>query len=502
MPKRRRSGLANWLSETSTPVFVLDERRIVLFFNRGCELLTGWTAADIVGQKCEYITDPDHGSIRSLTSALCPPPEIGCSSIERSTSADASGRRGKTNEARAVEIVPVHLPEASGELLTRAIHFHPIPSEDGTQQHLLGFIVPLRAEAGADATKFAGEIPTPRELHAQLGSLRGDIRSRYQLDSIIAQSPAMQRVLAQISIATRVKTPVLLVGLSGVGREHVARTIHYAGPHRLHPFVPVDCATHSRQQLQGLLERLFAQHSPEEQPLPAQRPGALFLRNVMQMPLDLQRWLWSTVTTRDRAGEGEQLRVFAADLPTVLNTSASESPLLPELLEYLSPLVIPIPSLIDRMGELPLLAQYFLEQCNVGQTRQLSGFAGAVWDEFRKFDWPGNLRQLRQVVVESHQAAQGSLVDLSDLPFRFRSAFEATTLFPRPAQVSVPLQQMLDDYERMVISQVLEETSGNRSLAADRLCMTRPRLYRRLELLGLDGSPREVPPPATDPPAG
>ncbi|MEZ6055772.1 MAG: sigma 54-interacting transcriptional regulator [Planctomycetaceae bacterium] len=492
MPKRRRSGLANWLSETDTPIFVLDDRRVVLFFNQGCERLTGWSAGDVVGQRCDYVTDVEIGSVRSLTGALAPPP-------------NAITRMG--------EVVAVQLPHVEGRSMPRAIHYFPLPGAEGSPPHLMGVIVPLSQLVSSDGVSLGGDVPSPQNLHAQLGSLRSEIRERYKLETLIAQSPAMQRVLDQVDIAHRVSTPIMLLGEEGVGREHIARAIHYAGPQKLQPFVPVDCSALPRTELAAVLHRLFERHTPEERPLPAQRPGGLFLRRISHMPLDLQVWLLSQIressrdgrsldTTLDAEGRhstsqkrGEALRIFVSDETDLLNRpTAGEKSLHPELREALSALVIQIPPLADRPDELPLLAQWFLEECNREQSRQLGGFTPAVWHEFRKYQWPGNVRQLKQVVREACQHAAGTLVDVADLPFRFRSAIDASSLFPRPEAQKVDLQKVLDDYERLVIMQVLEETQGNRSRAAELLSMTRPRLYRRLEQLGLDSNDKPTTP--------
>lgn len=73
---RRVRGLATWLTQAREPIFVLDNRRAVLFFNHGCEELTGWTAADVIGQICDYVSEPDPQQIEHLTGGLCPPPEV------------------------------------------------------------------------------------------------------------------------------------------------------------------------------------------------------------------------------------------------------------------------------------------------------------------------------------------------------------------------------------------------------------------------------------------
>ena len=124
MPQRARSrrGLTNWLAESLTPLFVLDARRKVLFFNHGCEALTGWSAGDVIGQVCDYVSEPDYSQVECLTGSLCPPPDV------------LAGHE---------QSVPMFLMTRSGEKLTRMTRYIPLVEDGGAVSRILGTIAPL-----------------------------------------------------------------------------------------------------------------------------------------------------------------------------------------------------------------------------------------------------------------------------------------------------------------------------------------------------------------------
>lgn len=469
MPRKRRGGLAAWLSETSTPVFVLDARRVVLFFNHGCEGLTGWSAAEVVGRTCDYAAEADPQNVESLTGALCPPPDL-----------PPDGAR----------TVPARILRRDGTLLTRNIHFFPLPAPAGEGMHCLGVIV-----EGPPATPTAGDAPP--QLHAELTTVRADLLRRFHLDTLIARSPAMLRAAEQVRLATTAPVAVFLTGEEGTGREYVARLIHTHSPRRLQAFIPLDCGRLTDFELQRTLRRLAA--APlDEPPDPAFRPGALCLRQISRLPRELQQLLLDQFLTSN-GGAGEPPRLFACDV-VVPETSVAGGHLLPDLAFRLTTLRIDLPPLRERSEDLPLLAQFFLEQVNRDVDRQCGGFSQDVLDQFRRYHWPGNVRELRRVVEECHAAARGPIIVEADLPFRFRTGVDAQKVGPPLRPRPFHLEEYLESIERREIERVLGECRHNRALAARCLGLTRARLYRRMQQLGLD-TPSSPPGEHTPPPS-
>jgi DNA-binding NtrC family response regulator len=150
----------------------------------------------------------------------------------------------------------------------------------------------------------------------------------------------------------------------------------------------------------------------------------------------------------------------------------------------LSTLTIALPPLRSRASDIPLLAQFFLEECNAEGKRQLAGFSPPALDELVAYEWPENVAELAQVVREACTRAAGFQVQPADLPNQIHLAADAVahaTEQPQPIQ--------LDDYlagiERELIERALRQAKGNKTRAADLLGVNRARLLRRLAQLGM-----------------
>ena len=146
---------------------------------------------------------------------------------------------------------------------------------------------------------------------------------------------------------------------------------------------------------------------------------------------------------------------------------------------------INVPSLRDCPDDVPLLAQHFLESLNRDQESQISGFSDDVWKAFRKYSWPGNQDELRAVILEAREHCNQHTIRRDDLPFRFRAGVEAQTVSPPEPTEIMPLEDKLAAVEREHIQQALRQSGDNKSQAAQLLGITRARLYRRMQLLGL-----------------
>jgi DNA-binding NtrC family response regulator len=158
--------------------------------------------------------------------------------------------------------------------------------------------------------------------------------------------------------------------------------------------------------------------------------------------------------------------------------------LLPEFRDRFTVIEVTLPTLRERRDEFPLLAQQALESCN-HPGKQLLGLSPDVWEQFRAYNWPGNLDELSAVVSEAHVRCAGSVMTVADLPFRFRAGRDAQTVAPLPSVPQVPLEERLLQVEREHLVLALERSGGNKQLAAEILAIPRAKLYRRLEAHGL-----------------
>lgn len=454
MPKRTRTTrrLEVWLKDTSQPLFVLNAQRRLVFFNRGCERLTGWAAPDLLGQKCDYVSEAETHSTAAVLAALAPPPEAWS---------------GKLQQA------PVNIPCRESDPVPRVIHFFPLAEEAQDVKAILGII----AEASETAT--ATQVPAVQRLHAELAVLRQAVRRRYGDGSLVGRSQPIRRAFDQLKLAQATTLPVLFVGERGTGKEHLARVLHYQGSSGKKAFVPIDCRIH--RDFEQTLSRMR-----EDQQVDVLRAGVIYLDGIHESSIifqhDLLDWL-------KRDGQTDGIRILASSTQPLEPLVEAER-FSRELYFRLTPLVVTIPPLRDRMEDLQPSAQHFLEELNRDAATQVGGFSDDVWRQLQRYNWPGNLAELNQVVAEARAGCAGSLIQSDHLPFRFRTGVTAQSMEPAQRMKINPLDQVLEQVEREQIELALAECRDNKARAAELLGITRPRLYRRMEILGIvDPSP-------------
>lgn len=506
MAKRssRRRRVDAFLQSSDSPVFFVDRQRRVTFFNAGCEALTGWKADELLGRVCHYETGADSRSVEALTGALCPPPQV------------FSGK---------AVCQPIQLVLRDGRALPRNIDFHPVCDAEGKVALVLGFLSP------AEVPPAPSRVPAAQRLHGELSALRSALRQRYALESLVARSRPMRRVAEQIAAACRSNASVLLTGEPGTGKEHVARIIHNGGLQRDTAFVPLDCRDIPAREIRRTLRRLLSppDGAGDEAPSlpPGARPGTLFLQNAESLPRDLQEMLvelvsgqwWSggwfharpqvpasltTIANPQSASPGEQPRPPEAERSAPVRLMASttadfrralaDERLRDDYYYLLTTIEIALPPLRARPADLEPLAQAFLEERNRSgedavsdrPEKQIGGFSEAVWEQFRQYRWPGNLDELIAVIAEARDRCEGTLIDAARLPFRFRTGLDAQREGPPVHSAVRPLEEHLTEVETRLIREALEQARHNKALAAKLLGISRPRLYRRMETLGIE----------------
>ena len=228
------------------------------------------------------------------------------------------------------------------------------------------------------------------------------------------------------------------------------------------------------------------------------RAGAVYFDHLDAAPTDFQRSLieWLRTNTGPHAA-----RVLAGStrplVPLVEQERFSR-----ELYFVLSTLVIEVSPLRERREDLEPLAQHFLEEWNRGATEQVGGFTDDVWRQFRRYNWPGNAAELRVVIEEARAVCSLPLIGVEQLPLRFRAGVSGQSIGPSIRPHPELLDPLLERIEREQIELALAESRQNKARAAELLGINRPRLYRRMETLGivdLDSKAEGVGATATEP---
>jgi DNA-binding NtrC family response regulator len=429
------------------PVYVIDAAGRIAYLNPACVEWLGDGADELVGVACRYGVAADANAATALAAGLCPPPEV------------FQGERA-------------HAPVSSGtDAAPRRAEFIPLVSVDGShdEQAVLAIVDEVTGTVSDAEPSLSDDS---RALHAALHAARRALPGRYRPESLIGRSPAIRRVRRQVQVAAADRATVAIHGLPGSGRQHVARAIHYAQASPIGVFVPIACATLTPEMIFSYLAGL-ANNAQRE-------PGTttVVLQDVDALAPEVQEKLLARVQT---------IRIplrWMTSSAAPLEDLASAGKFLPELAQLLSTLVIRIPSLSERLDDLPLVAQAFLEERNGHGGRQLSGFTPEALDVLSAHPPQGGWDELADWVREAHARATGQFIDRAALPDRVRYVADAG-VYRRPAEETIDLEKFLGEIELELIERALAQAKGNKTKAAELLGMNRPKFYRRLEQLGL-----------------
>jgi DNA-binding NtrC family response regulator len=306
-------------------------------------------------------------------------------------------------------------------------------------------------------------------LSDKLQSLRDRLGQRYRVDRIPNRLPAMEQVVNQIGLACQSKVSVLIKGESGTGKRWIARTIHFQGTERTGPFIQVDCGRIPREPVATLLEGdkgVLARHGP----------GTLYLREPGLLPRDLQvvlcDWLKEAESGRFRLIAGISHR--SLDHP-------SDAGIIPELLAQMGTLIAEVPPLRARLADLDGLTNSMLSRFADADSAIAKSVSSEARSILMNYNWPGNLRELREVLDSATRHSAGEIINIEDLPAYMRLLVRLEQTPAPAAEQSLPLDQILSQVEQRLIQLALRLTKGNKTKAADLLAIPRPRLWRRLE---------------------
>jgi DNA-binding NtrC family response regulator len=308
-------------------------------------------------------------------------------------------------------------------------------------------------------------------------------------DIVVGKNPKMQKVYELIPRIVEGTTTVLIRGESGTGKEVIARAVHDHGPRRDKPFVDVNCAalvdTLLEAELFGIEKRVATGVDAREGKLEQASGGTLFLDEIGDMSLLVQAKVLRVLQEKRivRVGGRDKIdvdvRIIAATNAD-LEKAVRERRFREDLYYRLSVVTVEIPPLRDRPEDLPAFVAYFIERLNETARRPIRGVTEEVMDLFRRYTWPGNIRELENTLERAALFAKGDSIGIEDLPERLAAKPETRGDFALPPEGIV-----LEDVERDLIVQALERTGWKKSAAARLLGLTRRALGYRVEKFGL-----------------
>jgi two-component system, NtrC family, response regulator HydG len=339
--------------------------------------------------------------------------------------------------------------------------------------------------------KALGEVATAlRRAERRLESRKRELsrlRVREAETGIVAESRPMRQALDVARRVAAVDSTVLLTGESGVGKEAVAKLIHGLSARAARPFLAVNCAAVPEMLLESELfghARGAFTGATQDRPglFEAATGGTLLLDEIGDLPLGMQVKLLRVLQEREvrRVGENRvrpiDVRVLAAthrDLPGEIAAGRFRQ----DLYYRLRVIELRIPSLRERPEDILPLARAFVAEAAARTRQGVKGFTPRAADQLRRWGWPGNVRELQNVVERAVVLAQGSRVDLEDLPDEVRTAV--------PGRGAPGAARTLADVERGHILGVLEASGGNRARAAAQLGIGTATLFRKLKRYGV-----------------
>jgi len=359
------------------------------------------------------------------------------------------------------------------------------------------------------ATQSAFEL---RDKATEAARLRDLVNERYQFGKILTRAPRMQKVFTILRHVVDSKVTVLLQGESGTGKELVARALHYEGPRKRGPFIAVNVAGIPETLLES---ELFGHERGAFTGAVAMKKGkfeladggTLFLDEIGEMPLHLQAKLLRVLQERqvERVGgtapRGVDVRIVSATHRNLLDM-VREKRFREDLYYRLAVFPVLLPPLREREGDIPMLARHFLDKSCEEEGKAHMSLSAAALGALEKYAFPGNVRELENIISRACLVATGSAIQRGDLPLSVldkigqgagpepgepapEAALEVAgrslehllaDLYPRLSDLPT-----IDEVESLLVERALILSNGNVGAAAKALGMSRATVYRRLK---------------------
>jgi DNA-binding NtrC family response regulator len=330
-----------------------------------------------------------------------------------------------------------------------------------------------------------------RALRDENRQLKAELGRRYEFDNIIGRSSSMQEIFDTIERVAPTRATVLLAGESGVGKDLVARAIHFHSPRRDRPMVKINCSAIPENLMES---ELFGYEKGAFTGANTTKPGkfeqadtgTVFLDEIGDVPGPIQVKLLRILQEREFERLGSNVtrhidvRVIAAtnqDLRAALEQGTFRE----DLYYRLNVVPLNIPALRERKQDIPFLANHFVKKLAPETGCQVESITSAAMEKLTGYHWPGNVRELENVIERSLVMAKGTELDAADI--RLESA---PRVKPQSENHFLPEGMSLDAYEQDIIREALRRADGNKSQAARMLGLTRNALRYRLTQMGLE----------------
>ena len=326
-----------------------------------------------------------------------------------------------------------------------------------------------------------------KHLNEQASSLRQALSAITGGASPIFQSTAMKSVVRTVERIAPSDVSILITGESGTGKEVIADLLHALSPRAKGPLIKVNCAALPREliesELFGSVKGAYTGAQADREGLFRQSDGGtLMLDEISEMPIDTQSKLLRVLQDQEVRPVGGRTS-YKTDCRLIAATNRKpeeaikDGKLREDLFYRISAITVDIPPLRERREDVMALANSFLKRFAAQANRVITGYTPAATELLRKYDWPGNVRQLQNEIQRAVLMCEGSAVDVQDL------SVDATRAGQPQDDANLTLMEAM---ERNTIVQMLKETGGNKLEAAKRLGIGRQTLYNKIKAYAIE----------------
>lgn len=432
------------LKSIADGVFTVDEGRIITSFNPAAERITGIPSSRAIGKKCYDVLHSDICEKCLLEKTL----KTGIETVDR----------------------PVNILNSQGEEIPISISTAVLRDDDG---------------------QLLGAVETFRDLSA-IENLRKELNKKYSFEDIISKSPHINKLFSILPDVAESESTVLIQGPSGTGKELFARAIHNISPRKNENYVVINCGTLPGQlfesELFGYVKGAFTD-AKRDKPgkLARAHRGTVFFDEIGELPISTQVKLLRLLQNHEYEplGSTEQvesdIRIIAATNKN-LKRLVAQGKFRDDLYFRLAVVKFDLPPLTKRREDIPYLVDHFIKKFNSRRGKNIVSVSPTVMNILMRYDFPGNIRELENIIEYGFVVCRGSIIQKQHLPGEILASVSSDLIEDVPAQT--PVARTID--EEIQIKQALEKNDGHLTKAASDLGIHRTTLWRRLKRYNID----------------
>ena len=427
------------LSSIADGVFTVNSERIITSFNRAAEKITGIPASQAIGKHCQDVFHSDICENCLIKDTL----ETGIDAIDR----------------------PVNIINSQGEKIPISISTAVLKDEEGNA---------------------LGAVETFRDLSA-IEHLRKELSRNYSLEDIISKSPKMHKLFAILPDIAESESTVLIQGPSGSGKELFARAIHNLSPRKKANYVVINCSTIPAQlfesEIFGYVKGAFTDARKDKKgKLAAVDGGTVFFDEIGELPLSIQVKLLRLLQEREYEPLGStetiksDIRIVAATNKD-LKKLVAQAKFRDDLYFRLAVVKFELPPLKDKREDIPYLVDHFINKFNAKTGKKIISVSPNVMSILMSYDFPGNIRELENIIEHGFVLCRGSIIKREHLPpelIRMEIDSEVSKNIP-----STPVTESIDEQNQIIAT--LRNCSGVISKASEELGVHRTTLWRKIK---------------------